>query len=490
LIVIDPVRSRTAAKAHLHVPIYPGTDGALALGMLHVIFREGLEDHEYIHRYTTGVDALRKHVDDWSPERAGHETGLPPAQVIALAREFATTRPACIRHGVGLQRAAGAGMALRALQCLATVTGQWRYAAGGVADANSLGTLNREALMRTDLGPQTVRTLNMIQIGRWLADAGLRPPIRALYVWNSNPAVIAPDQTRVLQGLAREDVFTVVHDQFLTDTARYADIVLPATTMLEQEDLLGSWGFNYVALGRRAIEPLAEAKSNADVARELAARLGFEEELFQLGDRELIELALRGSAAERDGATLATLMKNEYARVGPQLGHALFADGQFPTQSGKFEFVSPDLARAGLGGLPAYVPPAEAPATQPDLAQQFPLRLITLKRHYSINSSYGHLPIFLRAEPQAEIEIHPEDARARRISDGDVVRAWNDRGSVTFRTRITQRVMQGTVAAPFGRWLSGGPAVNSLTSDRLGDIGHGPTFCDNLVEIEPIDPGR
>jgi anaerobic selenocysteine-containing dehydrogenase len=490
LVVIDPFRSRTAAKAHLHVAIYPGTDGALALGMLHVIFREGLEDQDYIRRNTTGVDELRKHVEEWSPERAGHETGLSPAQVIGLARDFATTRPACIRHGVGLQRAAGAGMALRALQCLATVTGQWRYAAGGVADANSLGMLDREALMRADLGSQTVRTLNMIQIGRWLTDSDLRPPIRALYVWNANPAVIAPDQTRVLQGLAREDLFTVVHDQFVTDTARYADIILPATTMLEQEDLLGSWGFNYVALGRRAIDPVAEAKSNSEVARQLAARLGFKEQLFRLGDRELIELALDGSAAERNGATLATLATNGYARVGPRLGQGLFADGQFPTQSGKFEFVSPDLARAGLGGLPAYVRPAEAPATRPDLAQRFPLRLLTLKRHYSINSSYGHLPIFRRAEPQADIEIHPQDARARRISNGDVVRVWNERGSATFRTRITECVMRGTVAAPFGRWLSEGPTVNSLTSDRLGDIGHGPTFCDNLVEVAAIEPGR
>jgi len=275
LIVIDPVRSRTAAKAHLHVPINPGTDGALALGMLHVIFRDGLEDHDYVRRNTTAIDELRQHVEGWSPERVGRETGLPPPQVIALAREFATTRPACIRYGIGLQRAAGAGMALRALQCLATATGQWRYAAGGVADANSLGLLKREALMRADLGPQAVRTLNMIQVGRWLTDPDLRPPIRALYVWNANPAVIAPDQTRVLQGLAREDLFTVVHDQFVTDTARYADIILPATTMLEQEDLLGSWGFNYVALGRRAVEPLAEAKSNSEVARVLAARLGF-----------------------------------------------------------------------------------------------------------------------------------------------------------------------------------------------------------------------
>jgi anaerobic selenocysteine-containing dehydrogenase len=284
LVVIDPYRSRTAAKADLHVQLYPGTDGALVMGLLHVILRDGLEDTEYLAQYTTGLAEFCSQIEDWTPARAAQETGVPPAQIVALAHEYATTHPACIRHGIGLQRATGAGMALRLIQCLPVATGQWRYAAGGIAGPQSAGMLYGDRLSRPDLGPPVPRTLNMIQLGRHLTDPALQPPIAALYVFNANPAVIAPEQDRVLQGLRREDLFTVVHEQFMTDTARYADIILPATTMLEQEDLLGSWGFNYVALSKRAIAPQGEAKSNTEVARLLAARFGFADDLFRLSD--------------------------------------------------------------------------------------------------------------------------------------------------------------------------------------------------------------
>jgi anaerobic selenocysteine-containing dehydrogenase len=487
LVVVDPYRSRTAAKADWHLALYPGTDGALALGLLHVIFREGLEDSDYVTRYTTGGIDLRRHVDAWTPERVAHETGLCAEDIVAFAREYATTRPAGIRHGIGLQRAAGAGMALRAIQCLPVVTGQWRYAAGGIADANSLTLFNRDALMRPDLGPPTPRILNMIQLGRWLTDPALVPPIRALYVWNANPAVIAPDQRKVLKGLGRDDLFTTVHEQFMTDTARFADVVLPATTMLEQDDLLGSWGFNYAALSRRAIAPLGEAKSNTEVARLIAARLGYNEELFRLSDAGLIELALRESPAEHAGATLTVLCDRGFARVGPEKGKPPFAEGAFPSVTGKFEFASSALNRAGLGPLPAYVAPAESPTDHPDLANRFPLRLLTLKRHFSINSSYGGLPVLLRAESQPQVEIHPNDAADRGIiGDGALVRVWNDRGAVTMHATVSDRVMRGTVAVPFGHWIHNGGTVNALTSDRLGDIGGGPTFCDALVQVMPV----
>jgi anaerobic selenocysteine-containing dehydrogenase len=486
LVVIDPYRSRTADRADLHLPIRPGTDGALALGMLHVIFREGLADRDYIDRFSTGVEALERLTAPWTPDTASRATGLEPDSIVALAREYATTRPAAIRHGVGMQRATGAGMALRALHCLAVVTGQWRHAAGGIADARSVRAPDIGKLMRPDLGPPAPRTLNMIQLGRHLTDPDLNPPIRALCVWNSNPAVIAPDQRKVLEGLRREDLFTVVHEQFLTDTARHADIVLPATTMLEQEDLVGSWGFNYVALNERAIEPRGEARSNAEVARVLAARLGFDDELFRLADRELIALALRGSTAEQQGASLDRLAAEGFVRVGPARGAAPFAEGHFPTPSGAFEFASDSLARAGLGPLPVYVPPAESPETSPAVAERYPLRLLTLKRHYSINSSYGALPVLLRAEPEPRLELHVEDARVRGIVEGQAVRVWNDRGSVSYRAHLTDRLQPGTVAAPFGPWMRAGGSVNSLTSDRLGDLGHGPTFCDTLVEVAAL----
>jgi anaerobic selenocysteine-containing dehydrogenase len=292
--------------------------------------------------------------------------------------------------------------------------------------------------------------------------------------------VIAPEQALVLQGLRREDLFTVVHEQFLTDTARHADIVLPATTMLEQEDLVGSWGINYVGLNARAIEPVGEARSNAEVARGLAARLGFDDEVFRLDDRALITLALRDSSAERDGATLDRLEADGFA---PARDAAPFAHGAFPTPSGTFEFDSADLARAGRGPVPVYVPPAESPETAPELAGRYPLRLLTLKRHHSINSSYGALPVYLRAEPEAIVEIHPEDAAARGLAEGAPVRVWNDRGEVRYRARLSDRVPVGTVAVPFGRWVGEHGGANTLTSARLGDIGNGPTVCDALVEV-------
>jgi anaerobic selenocysteine-containing dehydrogenase len=483
LVVIDPYRSRTAAKADLHVQLYPGTDGALVMGLLHVILRDGLEDTAYLAQYTTGLAEFRSQVEDWTPARAAQETGVPPAQIVALAHEYATTHPACIRHGIGLQRATGAGMALRLIQCLPVVTGQWRDAAGGIAGPQSAGMLYGDHLSRPDFGPPAPRTLNMIQLGRHLTDPALRPPIAALYVFNANPAVIAPEQERVLQGLRREDLFTVVHEQFLTDTARYADIILPATTMLEQEDLLGSWGFNYVALSQRAIAPQGEAKSNTEVARLLAARLGFTDELFRLSDSALIDLAVRDSPAEHAGVTRDYLETHGFARVGPPPGHAPFAEGHFPTPSGTFEFASPGLAKAGYGPFPTYIPPAESPQTRADLAQRFPLRLLTLKRHWSINSSYGNLPVLLRAEPEPSVELHPDDAAVRGIGDGQMVRVWNERGAVTYRARVSDRLMPGTVAVPFGPWIHNGASVNTLTSARLSDIGHGPTFCDTLVEV-------
>ena len=486
LIVIDPYRSRTADRADLHLPIHPGTDGALALGMLHVIFREGLADHDYIERCTTGVESLERLVARWTPDAVAHATGLAPDSIVALATEYATTHPAAIRHGVGMQRAAGAGMALRAMHCLPAVTGQWRHAAGGIADARSVRSPDIGKLMRLDLGPPPPRTLNMIQLGHHLTDPDLDPPIGALFVWNSNPAVIAPDQRKVLEGLRREDLFTVVHEQFLTDTARHADIVLPATTMLEQEDLVGSWGFNYLGLNERAIAPLGEARTTSEVARLFAARLGFDDDLFRLADHELIALALRGSKAEQEGASRDRLTAEGFVRVGPARGAALFAEGHFPTPSGAFEFASDSLARAGLGPLPVYVPPAESPETNPAVARRYPLRLLTLKRHHSINSSYGALPVLLRAEPEPLLELHVEDARVRGIVEGQPVRVWNDRGSVSYHAHLTDRLRPGTVAAPFGPWMRADGSVNSLTSDRLGDLGHGPTFCDTLVEVAAL----
>jgi anaerobic selenocysteine-containing dehydrogenase len=474
LVVVDPYRSRTAAYADIHLRPHAGTDGALAMAIGHVIVQEGLHDSDYIRDHTSDFEAYCSAVEAWTPERAAAETGVPVADIFEVARLYATRRPAAIRVGVGMQRSAGAGSALRAIQCLPAVTGQWRWPAGGMTGAVSIGQAKVTALSRPDLTPAGTRTVNMIQVGRALTDRSMDPPIASLYVWNSNPAVIAADQRRVLEGLARPDLFTVVHEQFMTDTARYADIVLPATTMLEHADLVGSWGFSYVSWNEAVIDPIGESKPNAEVARLLAARLGFEDDVFRLDDHQLMELALADSPAAAAGATADALRQSGYARVGAPTGVAIAAEATF-------QFSCAALDRHGLNPVVEYRPPAHPPAP----SDPYPLRLLTLKRHYSINSSYGGLPVMLQAEPEQLGQLHPTDAEQRMIADGDPIRIHNDIGSIQCTASVTDKVPPGTVAVPFGRWGSdpstGG--ANSLTSDLLGDLGNGPTFCDNLVEV-------
>jgi anaerobic selenocysteine-containing dehydrogenase len=354
LVVIDPYRSRTARYADVHLRPHVGTDGALALAMANVIVAEGLADDAYLDERTTGVDAYKEAVAEWTPDRAAGETGVPAEEIVALAREYASVRPAAIRLGVGMQRSTGAGAALRAIQCLSVVTGQWRWPAGGIAAAVSLSQLDLPALSRPDLLPSGTRQVNMIQLGRVLTDSELDPPIRSLFVWNSNPAVIAADQRRVIEGLRREDLFTVVHDQFLTDTAMHADLVLPATTMLEHADLVGSWGFSYLSWNEAAIEPVGESKSNAEVARLLAARLGLDDEIFRLDDHRLMELAIDNSSAARRGLVVEELRQEGFVRVGPR-HHRSAADGL------TFPFADDRLAAVGMNQVAAYVPPANRP---------------------------------------------------------------------------------------------------------------------------------
>jgi anaerobic selenocysteine-containing dehydrogenase len=465
----------------VHLRPHAGTDGALALALANVIITEGLADTEYISERTTGIEAYQASVADWTPERAAAETGVAADDIAALAREYASARPAAVRLGVGMQRSTGAGAALRAIQCLTELTGQRRWPAGGIASAESIGQLNLPALSRPDLVPPGTREVNMIQLGRVLTDRGLDPPIRSLFVWNSNPAVIAADQQRVIAGLRRDDLFTVVHDLFLTDTARHADIVLPATSMLEHPDLVGSWGFWYVSWNEAAIEPVGESKSNAEVARLLAAHLGLDDDVFGLDDHQLMELAIADSRASHGGMQPDQLRDEGFIRVGPR------PDAPAHDES-TFAFEDDRLLDVGMNPVVDYVPPAN----RPGVANGHTLRLLTLKRHYSINTSYGNLPVMLNAEPDAIVEIHPDDAARRRIGDGDDVRIYNDLGSIRARADITDRTPAGTVGVPFGRWnhdpASGG--VNSLTSDALGDLANGPTFCDNLVEVELVDGPR
>jgi anaerobic selenocysteine-containing dehydrogenase len=490
LIAIDPRRTRTADQCDEHIALLPGADAALALGMMHVIFAEGLEDKDYLESYTVGAEALRARAREYSPERVGSICGLEPRAIERLARLYATTRPSAIRINYGLQRHAGGGMAVRTISCLPAVTGAWRDPSGGILLSTS-GTfpLNYAALERPDLMPQPApRTLNMSALGDVLTKT-FDPPVRALYVYNSNPAAVAPDQGKVLEGLRCEDLFTVVHEQFMTDTTDYADIVLPATTQLEHFDLHKAYGHLYLVINERAIEPLHEAKCNSEVFRLLAARLGFKEDCFKDSDEEVARQAISVEHAALRGVTLEALRERGWMRLNLPETFAPFAEGNFPTPSGKCELFSEMLAAQGLPAVPEFIPPSESVESAPAVAKLYPLALISPAAHAFLNSSFANLPKQLRQELRPFVEINPLDARARGIEHGDIVRAFNERGSCVLAAVVTTRARPGVVVSPSVWWnkLSpGGVNINQLTSQKLTDMGGGATFYDALVEVERV----
>lgn len=490
LIAIDPRRTRTADQCDEHIAPLPGTDAALALGMMNVIFAEGLEDRHYLERYTVGGDALRERAGEYSPERVAAICGIEAETIIRLARMYATTKPAAIRINYGVQRHAGGGMAVRTLACLPAVVGAWRDAAGGILLSTSgMFPLNYQALERPDLMPTPVpRTLNMSELGNLLTKVD-DPPVRALYVYNSNPAAVAPDQANVLKGLQREDLFTVVHELFMTDTCDYADIVLPATSQLEHFDLHKAYGHFYLMINERAIEPLHQARPNTEVFRLLAARLKFEEDCFRDSDEELARQALETDHSWLKGITLERLREHGWMRLNVAEEFAPFAHGNFPTPSGKCELYSETLEAAGLPAVPDFIPPCESRQSSPELASRFPLGLISPAAHAFLNSSFANLPKQLRQELQPFVEVHPDDARARGIADGDRVRLFNERGSCELNAVVTTRARSGVVVSPSVWWNKLSPGrtnINQLTSQTLTDMGGGATFYDALVEIEKL----
>src|ERR1041384_212883 len=486
LIGVDPYRNHTHDHCHHLIQVRPGTDAALALAMMNVIIGEGLEDRDYIDRYTLGFDKLRERAAEFSPARAAQICGINEEEIISFAREYATTRPAVIRINYGLQRHAGGGMAVRTVACLPAITGAWREAGGGVLLSTSgMFAFDERVLERPDLIRGNPRTINMSRLGDALTES--QPPVRAIYVYNSNPAAVAPDQSKVLEGLAREDLFTVVHEQFQTDTADYADILLPATTQLEHRDMVKPYGHYYLVYNEPAIAPLGEAKPNREVFALLAKRMGFEDECFDDTADDIIRQAIATDYAPLHGIELDELKQKGWARLNLMETYAPFADGQFLTPSGKCEFYSETLERAGLDPLPAFTPPRESPDSAPELAARYPLQLISPPANSFLNTTFSHLASFLKSEREPFIQVSSEDALSRAISDGDIVRVWNDRGECRLKARISDRVKPGVAVALSIWWnkLSPGHAnVNQLVSQKLTDFGAGATFFDNLVEVE------
>lgn len=485
LIGIDPYRNQTLDHCHQFIQVRPGTDAALALAMMHVLISEELCDYDYIEKYTLGFELLKARAAEYPPSRAAGICGISEEEIIGLAREYATTRPAVIRVNYGLQRHAGGGMAVRTIACLPALVGAWRDAGGGVLLSTSGAfALDEGVLHRPDLMPGNPRTINMSRLGEALTAA--QPPVRALYVYNSNPAAVAPDQSKVIEGFKREDLFTVVHEQFQTDTADYADILLPATTQLEHRDVVKPYGHYYLVHNEPAIAPLGEAKPNSEVFRLLAQAMGFEEACFNDSDEEIIRQALASNNPMLEGLTLEQLERDGWARLNIPETFAPFSNGGYGTPSGKCEFFSERLQREGLDPLPTYTPPRESPEAAPRLAARFPIQLLSPPANSFLNSTFSHLASFLKSEKQPFVLINAADAAPRRISDGDRVRVWNDRGECTLVARLSDRVKPGVACALSTWWNKLSPGhrnVNQTVSQALTDLGNGATFYDNLVEI-------
>lgn len=485
LISIDPWRNATAQKCHQWIGIMPGTDAAFALAVMHVIVKESRHDADYVAKHTLGFDALRERIAEWPPERAAAVCGVDAEVIVAFAREYASAKPAAIRINYGLQRHYGGGMAVRTVTCLPALTGAWREPAGGIL----LGTsgfygLDHEALERPDLIRGDPRKINMCAIGDALLEAD--PPVRAVYVYNSNPVAVAPDSAKVARGFAREDLFTVVHDVFLTDTCDYADIVLPATTQLEQFDVHKSYGHLYVLANNPAIAPQGESKPNAEVFRLLAKGMGFTEPCFDDDDETIARQALGLRHPNMEGISWDSLKQKGWQRLAVPQRWAPFAEGNFPTPSGKCEFFSERAQKMGLDPLPTYTPPIENPQSNPDLARRYPLAMISPPARHFLNTTFANLEFARAVDKDPKLEMHPDDAAARGIADGDTVEVFNDRGSLRLVARVTPDARAGVVVAQSIWWKKLSPDgrnANEVTSQALTDIGRGATFYDCLVEV-------
>ena len=480
LVCIDPRRTETADKCHEHIALRPGTDAALAFALMHQLITRDWLDHAYIAQHTLGWEDLRERALQWPPERAAEVCGVPAQQIIDLAKAYGTTQPAAIRLNYGMQRVRGGGNAVRAVACLPALVGAWRHRAGGfLLSSSGHFPVQRTALHRPDLlAGRQPRLLNMIAVGDDLqreSSPEFGPKVEALIVYNSNPVAVAPDSAQVVKGFGREDLFTVVLEHFQTDTADYADIILPATTQLEHWDVHAAYGHTDVLLNRPAIAPLGQARSNASIFRALAERMGFDDPCFQDSDETLAKTAF-GKSVSFD-----TLLDQGYVTL--PLPDAPFANGGFPTPSGRCEFASSRLAARGLDPLPDHLPNFETAGS----SAEFPLAMISPPARNFLNSSFVNVKSLRDIEGEPLLEIHADDAAARGIESGQIVRVFNQRGEHRCKVQVSKRARPGVVNG-LGIWWRklglDGTNVNQLTSQHVTDMGNGPVFYDCLVQVE------
>ena len=475
LVVVDPFRSRTARVADEHLRPIPGTDAALAIGMMRAVLDAGLHDEDWCRAHTEGYDELLGVLAEHPVERCAEICGIDAGTIARNAREFATVRPALLRLGIGAQRHLGAPAAYSTIASLPALTGAWRDRGGGCSYIPTAvaAAVSSRPLEGDDLRPGPVRTINMAQLGAALTDPELDPRVEALVCWNSNPASIAPDQERVLEGLRREDLFTVVLEQFMTDTAAHADVVLPATTQLEHLDVVFSWGHHYLTWNEPSIEPLGEAKPNTEAFRLLAQRLGLSDARFRESDAEMIDSMLAASPAV-SGRT-SELRERGWLKIDLGQGSTPHAEGRFGRVSGKAKLHA------------RYDPPGEV--ADAALAERYPLALITPKTHLFLNSTFANQGRQHSAQPEPAVFVHPDDARARGIADGARVRVYNDRGQFRCPARVSDDARPGVVVAPMGWWngdYEGGRSSQTTTSQALTEAGHAPIFNDNRVEVAAV----
>jgi anaerobic selenocysteine-containing dehydrogenase len=509
VVVIDAYKSRTAKHADWHIAPKPGTDGALAMAVINSIIEQGLVDKDYVDNYTVGYEELAERAKTRTPEWAEEITGVPADDIRTLAKEFATTQPAAIRLGVALERNYGGGQAIRAVTCLPALTGAWRHVGGGALQFPVWEHPYKfDVMSRPDLIPEGTPVVNILQLGRVLTDElNLATPIKSLMCWNTNPVTQSPETDKIIEGLKREDLFMVSAEHFISDTAAYADIVLPASMGAEMEDMILSWGHLYLTYNEKCVESPGEAIPNNEIFRRLAARMGYEEENFKWSDTECLENYVDWDSPACDGIDLDYMKEHGYARltVGFRDDRAPHKEGNFPTPSGKCEFQLPEGAanfvappfrqmyegfQPGelLDRLPDYVPNRESAESTPELAAKYPLNIVSPKSHGFLNSCYANMDHKIKGQGEQFVLINTADAESRGIKEGSTVRVFNDRGAFEGDARITDDVSAGLVVATLGYWrqLNNG-TVNCISSAEFVDMGHAPTFSDNLVEVSAID---